>query len=350
MIFRYPNLANHLLTLWDRKQEWALAWRCEEPRFRGNHTNNFSEATVMIFKDVILERSKAYNAVALIDFICDPLEEHYKDRLIDFSNGRISSPYLLLEKMFQRSSYIKSAKEIGKISNCVFTVPSSNGGSPYWVDVRNGLCNCEVGSCGKYCKHQAAVVKYYSAELPNLPIMDRYEAAVLAFGDKVLRREYYSNPFDRCISSPHSSNVVNESEYGSSSEDINIGEDDQNVEMDDDVSNELDDEFSNVIAEFTSKFQAYKSDPSVQKGIRIFLNRMKKASNPSAFGSLLCSFNNQMPMKYYPGAKIRRQPTTASRLLGYGTKGRPSKNDIIRKKKRAHMLKKNVDANIPNAK
>ena len=85
----YENYQLYLQHWWERKQLWRLAWRTQH--HRGHHTNNFAEITVRLYKDIILCRAKAYNVVSLVDFTVRVLENYYRNRLRDFSNGRVSA-------------------------------------------------------------------------------------------------------------------------------------------------------------------------------------------------------------------------------------------------------------------
>ena len=77
---RYANLIHYLETLYDGKEAFALCF-CAELPVRGNHTNNFAEAQLLVLKDTILRRVKEYNVVGLIDKVTLDLEDHYKDKL-----------------------------------------------------------------------------------------------------------------------------------------------------------------------------------------------------------------------------------------------------------------------------
>lgn len=76
---KYENWSKYLQDYWETREKWCLAWR--DVTCHGHHTNNFSEITVRIFKDTVLSRVKAYNVIALIDFVCTTLEEYYRRRL-----------------------------------------------------------------------------------------------------------------------------------------------------------------------------------------------------------------------------------------------------------------------------
>lgn len=77
---KYPKYVEYLCNRWLRKETWCMSYRqmCE---LRGHNTNNYSEITVRLFKDHVLCRCKAYNVVALIDFIATAMEKFYISRL-----------------------------------------------------------------------------------------------------------------------------------------------------------------------------------------------------------------------------------------------------------------------------
>jgi len=69
----------------------------------GHQTNNFSEVNVRIFKDIVLSRNKAYNAVAFIDFIYTSLEEYYLRCLRTFVNGRNDTARHIFKDLLKRA-------------------------------------------------------------------------------------------------------------------------------------------------------------------------------------------------------------------------------------------------------
>jgi hypothetical protein len=101
---KYSYFLDHLARLWDRRKEWALNFRSQIIT-RGHNTNNLVEASIRIFKDVVLERCKAFNMCALAEFIANVLENYHKRRLLRFSNSRSTSATLLY------SSFMMKAKE-----------------------------------------------------------------------------------------------------------------------------------------------------------------------------------------------------------------------------------------------
>lgn len=139
----FPEWAKYISNYWNRKEDWALAYR--DALTHGHQTNNFSEITVRLFKDVVLNRNKAYNAIALVDFSCTLLEEYYQRRLRNFINNRDSSNRLFLNKQLKKIEYLKK-EDIKKTSSFLYAVPSSeNNGNFYDVDIQVGFCSCEAG-------------------------------------------------------------------------------------------------------------------------------------------------------------------------------------------------------------
>lgn len=133
----YENYQKYLKAWWERKELWCLAWRTE--RHRGHHTNNFAEITVRLYKDMVVGRAKAYNAVALVDFTVQVMEDYYRYRLRDFANGRISAHRLALEKLSRKASYLTSCDQIDDCGDNQYGVPNSDGTEKYDVDAIFGL-------------------------------------------------------------------------------------------------------------------------------------------------------------------------------------------------------------------
>lgn len=69
----------------NRSKQWSMLYRNENLITRNNQTNNYSEATIRILKEIILERTKAYNVVALVEFIAIIWDKYFVNRLLDFT-------------------------------------------------------------------------------------------------------------------------------------------------------------------------------------------------------------------------------------------------------------------------
>jgi hypothetical protein len=67
---------------------WAICYRKDLP-LRGNNTNNYAEAAMIILKDQIFERVRAYNIAQLLDFLLTRMTSYYERRMTDLANGRV---------------------------------------------------------------------------------------------------------------------------------------------------------------------------------------------------------------------------------------------------------------------
>ena len=193
-VVEYENYQEYLHHWWNRRQLWCLAWRSSQ--HRGHHTNNFAEVTVRLYKDIVLCRAKAYNAVSLVDFTVKVMENYYRHRLRDFANGRISAQHLFMDRLRAKSSYLVSCDQITDYNDGKYGVPNSDGTELYIVDLCLGCCTCRHGMTGKFCKHQSAVMHLFNAAFPNAPGVtaeDRHKIAYIALGDKCPAAEFYRN-------------------------------------------------------------------------------------------------------------------------------------------------------------
>lgn len=112
----HPNWQQYLENLWERKTEWATCYRLF-PEIRGNNTNNVVERSVGIYKDNVLHRSTAYNAVALVNFIVTTMETFYKSKLRAFAYCRNSNAHLMLDQLLSKAKYISDPRDI-TVSAC----------------------------------------------------------------------------------------------------------------------------------------------------------------------------------------------------------------------------------------
>ena len=86
-VIKYPNFMKHVQSVWSRRSEWALCYRCHLP-VRGNNTNYLSEAGVRILKEIVFGRVKAYNLVDMFQFVVDKLEHYYQCRILSIAHCR----------------------------------------------------------------------------------------------------------------------------------------------------------------------------------------------------------------------------------------------------------------------
>ncbi|KAE8741224.1 hypothetical protein FOCC_FOCC013258 [Frankliniella occidentalis] len=176
---------NRLEGLLNNKEEWVQLFRAHLP-IGGHHTNNCAEASIRVLKDVILQRTKAFNVVALVDYIGVTWQKYLETRLSWYAYDRISKPEHLYHDLLKRMAP-ELAKDIECVEKGLYLVPSGTTKDlKYEVKVELGLCSCKAGAAGAFCKHQALLHKTYGGVFPNCPPItsaDRYLIGVLAMGD-----------------------------------------------------------------------------------------------------------------------------------------------------------------------
>jgi hypothetical protein len=131
---------------------------------------------------------------ALVDFTCTVIEKYYVRRLRSFANIReVAAPRLLLQALLKKAEYLNT-DNITKMTAFTYLVPSERSDEKYEVDISVGICMCEVGKHGKFCKHQARILKCFSLLHPNTPVVTaeaRHRIAVVALGDKAEPLSFY---------------------------------------------------------------------------------------------------------------------------------------------------------------
>lgn len=98
---KYPKHKERVKKYLERKVEWVKVFR-RDIIHRGHETNNFAEASIRILKDIILSRTKAFNVVAMVEFIVDPWETYFKTKLMHYAYGQIAAPRLKYKDLCQR--------------------------------------------------------------------------------------------------------------------------------------------------------------------------------------------------------------------------------------------------------
>ncbi|XP_059489178.1 uncharacterized protein LOC132204967 isoform X1 [Neocloeon triangulifer] len=201
----HPKYVKRFQKFAKRVEEWAIYARVGAMN-RGNDTNNFAETSIKIAKEAVMQRMKAYNPVALIEFVIGPMDDYYKRRLLDHAHNRHSAHSLVFDKMLKRASSIDPNKII-KIDENLYSVPSSISAETFYeVRTDSGFCSCKSGERGAFCKHMALLVKYKKAAIPSAPPLlssDRKLLAKVALGDKTLPTSFYLGRTE--VASPTSS-------------------------------------------------------------------------------------------------------------------------------------------------
>jgi len=362
----YDNCCAYFQSWWDRREAWCMAWR-NIASLRGHNTNNYAEVTIRLFKDNVLSRCKAYNAVAIVDFIMSTMEKFYSNRLQCFANGRVSMHHLLLEKLLASCRYISSKDDILIAeSHGAYLVPSEHDNALlYEVDAGSGVCTCPYGMSGRCCKHQIAVFKWYHEALPNVPPVTaeaRYTAARLALGDDAPAPQFYASmtSLDAAVPLPQMCvGHVPTSQTQPTTSSVQLDDtDDVSVAAADDCA-EMMQQWQAVSARVSTLLQQHNSSCNVadlSAGIRKMSQRLDNVHTAAQLSTFFHSCGQLVPRRYHSGAVIRTQPTASARRkpgITRGAKrqpsGRPAKGEAAAEK-RPRCLSTNIDANVPHAK
>ncbi|KAJ8931471.1 hypothetical protein NQ314_015609 [Rhamnusium bicolor] len=182
-------LLKHMENLWTRREEWCISYR-KNVITRGNNTNNYTEASIRIFKDIVLQRCKVFNSCALINFIVNVFENYYKRKLLEFANSRRSKPQIDYENMCRRA---KEINVIYKMDDTVFHVASEKDSKLFYtINADIAFCDCPSGaSANIYVQSSKSLVCFFKTS-PILNTADRVQLTKLAVGHSA-PDEFYQN-------------------------------------------------------------------------------------------------------------------------------------------------------------
>jgi hypothetical protein len=80
----------------------------------------------------------------------------------------VVAPRILLLALLQKAEYLNT-DNITRVTALKYLVPSERNDEKYEVDISVGICMCEAGKYGNFCKHQAGSLKCFSLLPPNAP-------------------------------------------------------------------------------------------------------------------------------------------------------------------------------------
>ncbi|KAH9377226.1 hypothetical protein HPB48_020348 [Haemaphysalis longicornis] len=194
------------------QEEWVIMYRAGLMT-RGHNTNNYSESSMRILKDIVLCRTKAYNAVALTEYIAVEWEEYFEKRLLRHANDREESHRLCYEHLMEKLGSV-SARDIAQLEENTYSVPSSSDKETlYTVQADLGTCSCWAGSQGAFCKHQALVQDTFGGLFPNGPkltLEDRLQLGYLALGNRCPPPEFFQPLLPVLPNKAHDDEAVSE--------------------------------------------------------------------------------------------------------------------------------------------
>jgi len=344
----------HVRKFLERGDEWLNVRRLNVIT-RGSNTNNFSEATMRVLKDIILGRTKAFNVVALVDFCSSVLQKYLVKRLLQFAHGRRADPRLQYTELCEKMRGVDTAT-VTAVDSYRYLVPSqSNKSLLYSVDAEFGLCACFSGQTGAFCKHQALIHERFDIPFPNAPPVapeDRYKLAVLALGSKSLNKDFYCDWRD--VSStrvqdpavPEASTVehspANGSTHDVSPTDVTIIADSADVVA---LMATMQAEVARIGALVT---------PHSATALRSLLPCLMSLQSEEDL--IRAAYQCRTALRARKGGSIKVQPTSIARRRFGNTRGckrvaagRPS-SGIKRPTKRPRLLAANIDDNVPHAK
>ena len=247
-VHSHPVLQEKLHQAYERKQEWAIAFRCNMLT-RGNHTNNYAESGIRIIKDQIFERTKAYNLVQMFHFFTTTYELYYERRLLELAHNRISPS---IAHRFYRHKDLPGAKAIQVTAENYLVKYDNETERMYHIDTGIGICTCPVGNNGQPCKHQFFVAQTYSLNLPNLAPTHskcgRQQLALIAVGEeRVMGLDFYTSIHEKSLCKSHDTDRRNGDEGNAEGHQIENPDDKSNNDAvhiifseDDRTSEELD--------------------------------------------------------------------------------------------------------------
>ncbi|GFW26807.1 SWIM-type domain-containing protein [Trichonephila clavipes] len=186
---KYPDYTKRFTNFFGAKKEWILFFR-NELITRNHNTNNFSEASIRILKDVILCRARAFNVIALCEFFIGIWEDYFTKKF-EFASSRRLSVTVLYDKIGKKSAdFIEH--DVQELLKNLFQIKS--GENKYIIKKDVGVCSCPSGSTGAFCKHQCALMELKKIRLPNAPPVtpeDKHELALLVLGSKCPPKNFF---------------------------------------------------------------------------------------------------------------------------------------------------------------
>lgn len=370
---KYENYKKYINNKIKDIQSWSLYYR-KDLKTRGSDTNNTVEVMFRIFKDIPLERTKAYNLSQLADFISSDFESYYKQRLLDVCFNKVNKNTISRLCPNAKDVSFSQVKHFKDMEYCVLT--ENNIHEKYFVDLSIGVCSCPIGFSGKICKHQSCII--LNIEIENvinvLTTKNRWLYFKIATGSEPPEELLAPLIINKDV--PHSNKLVHQP---STSQALN--NDSQNINTDNseamvggiDISTDSDDvttiesEWAAFMSTFNEKvINGLKDDPvGFTPAIRSCITSFHKNVNSSSslVSSLYTLFKPHMNQRSTinkriltkttrKGKKIGVQPTSIARrktLINGRRKllaGRHTDSLVKKKRKAVHSLSKCVESNI----
>ncbi|KFM59507.1 hypothetical protein X975_02043, partial [Stegodyphus mimosarum] len=119
---------------------------------------------------------------SLVEFVCLVMEKYYMKRMLEFANHRITKPLCMAYKLQTKAKDL----DVHPIDENMYYVSSSENERTFYTVLQDmEMCDCAIGTQGKFCKHLWAVHMKLNINFRNLPKLlpkDFEEIAYLAMG------------------------------------------------------------------------------------------------------------------------------------------------------------------------
>lgn len=346
----YPHFVERFRKFYERKSEWVLLFR-QHLITRGNNTNNYAEASIRILKDVVLNRTKAYNIVALVEFSIIVWNQYLIKKLLHFAYMRNKKPYLLYSSLCEKMKDYK-LKDIIEVEQNIFLIQNPKDENiSYIVNGNIGVCTCYSGKSGALCKHQCFLIENQKIKLPNaLPIdrEERYLLGYLALGKECPKPEFFHE-----LKQSMDEIIPMEIPQYFTDTDYTIANASSTIEVKSTTLSEKQNIVEARKCQLLSELDRIKS--IVTDGVdddteTHLLQTLQKVKNRNDLKKLTF-FRSVRTHK-----RINVQPTSIARRRKGLTKtkkrvpaGRPQKINKMKMSKRKHSLKENIISNVSNS-
>ncbi|KAF4520715.1 hypothetical protein B566_EDAN004834 [Ephemera danica] len=362
---KHTKFVRRVTNFMGRSKEWISLYRISLTT-RGHNTNNYSEATIRILKDVVLCRTKAFNIVALVDYCVYVWEDYYINRILDFAHNRKVNKKLFFKNIDCSKT---SIERLDGCDDCFQVRSFTTQSSYYEVNTSVGFCSCHRGCSGAFCKHQAVVQEKYGSIFPDPPVTSaeaRHNLGKLALGAACPPLEFFlgltETPTPQSSTSEHTENNVSpnllhravDTENQESQENLTNSDDD----LDDFVNApKPEDHWPQFMKNLNHLHQLAGDSSMFQSTLQKINCSLKRIQNePQALNILLC-VKNAICGGIKTGGKIKVQPTSIARRRSCATRGskriaegRPPNGSASSRPKRPRILSQNVRDNVAHAK
>ena len=119
----YPNFVLRFDSFYERRAEWTMLDR-QNLLTRRNNANNYAEATIRVIKDLVLNRTKAFNVAALADYCVEVRENYLTTKLLHVAYDRKTSDVVCYETLCAKMSNIDKTSIVREDNGCIYHVPS----------------------------------------------------------------------------------------------------------------------------------------------------------------------------------------------------------------------------------